>query len=245
MNRPSRRSLVKGASLLALGALYAPVLPLAARAADAFFLPPTGPMRFTRRLERQLGASQRLIVLREFAIRFVTLSGGGFAVEGGQTACTVDAPAHLASIAALEQGRVDDSLFPAQLDEAGTIRALPYAAAPRELGQAVDEALRQISASDLPRSTRAEAGDFLRALAQLPGDIGQTPPADLYIPPANAMEASRTIDLGDGTKGQIEVSFAGTREGTHGPMRSAGRTITTRFGDTLRISRESWTLDPA
>src|SRR5688572_7537209 len=58
------------------------------------FAPPSGPMRYTRRLERELVDGARLVVSRGFAVRFVP-EADGFRVDGEQVDSAVDAPAAL------------------------------------------------------------------------------------------------------------------------------------------------------
>ena len=89
----------------------ATMLPRAGFAAPAAlaFAPGTAPFRLIRRVERELRDGALLVVERAWSIRFVA-QGQGYRLEGKQADVSVDAPAELDFLAAIERDRVEDGM---------------------------------------------------------------------------------------------------------------------------------------
>ena len=241
MSGADRRALLR----LVAGAL---VLPLAAaipaRAASAArFAPPAGLMRYTRRLERELGRGGRLVVSRSFAVRFRP-EPAGFRVEGEQVDVAVEAPENLAEFVRLERERQELGLFPLLLDPAGGIAGGPNAPLSTQLDAVVREALAQLSTQTRDPEERAELARFLNALHQSAGRIATALPDDLFAPGPTPRSEHREIALPGGDAGEVTVTFAAERDPATGLMRAARREVVTSLEGERRHTLESWTLTP-
>lgn len=238
MSRTDRRMLLR------LIAATMVVLPGAAAAAPAAsrFAPPSQPMRYTRRLERQLADGAHLAVTRSFVVRFVR-NGRGFRVEGEQVDVQVEAPEALAAFASLERQRRENGLFPLTLDGDGRITggAAPPAA---RLDDAVREAVARIDQHPRDMVERAELLQFVNAIQQSAGGVLTELPHDLFAPGHDRYRESRTIELPDGRAGAVTVTFSATTDPSTGLMREAAREVLTDLGGERRRTLESWALTP-
>src|SRR5690606_13311421 len=148
LNTPDRRR------VLAFGTAAVAFPLVAGRAwAGPRFVPPAGPMLYSRRLERGLGDGAKIVVVRDFMIRFVP-EGRGYRIEGNQVGVVVEAPESLARFAQLERERVEASLFPLLLDGSG--RIIFQAAGPPtpQLDAALAEALSRLDRQRLDPAER-------------------------------------------------------------------------------------------
>jgi hypothetical protein len=229
----------------AMAATLAPALAsrAAATAPGGSIAPPAGPMTFTRRLERALPGGNKLVVARSFAVRFAS-TPAGWTVSGEQLDVTVDAPARIAALAALERQRVETGLFPIALDRAGTIVGGPDARPVMGLEQAVAIVRRQIEAAGFAADERKEFEAFVRAVHDAGAKMTSEFPDDLFAPRKDAVRAERELALPGGGAGTIEVSFTATTDPATRLMREARREIVTAIAEDRRLTREDWTLVP-
>lgn len=236
----SRRTMIQSAGALALLPLLAPHALAASRAPLA---PPLKPMRFTRKLTRELAGGYSVVVERAYEIAF-SRSSRGFRIVGSQVAVNVEAPSNLEAFAKLERERVERGLFPMQLDAGGLILSCPESVPSENLAKAVDEALSRISAMSGEDGDRRDARSFVLQLQQAAGQISNEPPANLFVPPPAAESVTRRVVLPGGTEGVVTTTFAGAVSGVSGLMESAERTVVTETGGTLRRTLEHWSLGP-
>ena len=225
---------------IALGAALLPMLaPRPAFAlGDVPIAPPAREMIYRRTLARQLSGGATFRVTRDFAVRFLPLDGG-FQVEGRQIAARVEAPAHLARFAALEEQRVESGVFPLILDHAGRIVDGTEASPSHEFALALDEVRRRHGQNGDEVETLIEAlhSTGLRLTSQLP--------SDLFAPTEVPRLAREEIVLPWGDRGEVVTSFEGLRDPATGLMHSARREVVTRLDGDERSSGEEWGLFPA
>lgn len=232
---------------LAIGAALLPFLaarPAAASAAatiDASAIePPAGPMVYRRRLERALsGGRESVTVERDFEIRFTPLSDGGFLVSGRQSKVAVDVPPSLAQLATIEEQRVENGLFPIQLDSRGQIAGWPAVTRDSHLGEALDVVRRHFADAGM------ETGALIEALHGASGELVATLPNDLFAPTEPVREELRRIELPWGDQGEVITRFEAIRDPQSRLMSHARRMVTTRYGGEERCNVESWTLAAA
>jgi hypothetical protein len=237
----ARRALLRLAGWTAALPLL-PIVPATAQPALRF-APPTGPMLYTRRLERGLAGGASLTVSRGFAVRFAPESDG-YRVEGEQIEVAVEAPERLATLARLERERVETGVFPLSLDAVGAIRGVPPFAASAQLDAAVREVSARLDESPRTPAERAELHAFVEAVHRSAGQLVTALPHDLFAPVDCPREESRAIALPAGGAGQVRTSFTATRDPATGLMREARREVVTEVSGDLRRTVESWTLAP-
>jgi hypothetical protein len=236
-----RRAMLRWTMAAALAPAFASRA--AAVATGGTIAPPAEPMTFTRRLERALPGGNKLVVARGFAIRFAA-AAAGWTLTGEQVGVTVDAPARIAALAALERQRIETGLFPIALDRAGMIVGGPVARPVEELEQAVAIVRRQIEAAGFAADERKEFETFVSAVHDTGARMTSEFPGDLFAPREGAVHAERELALPGGGAGTIEVSFTATTDPATGLMREARREIVTTIADDRRLTREDWTLAP-
>jgi hypothetical protein len=241
VTRAGRRALLRLAGLAAT----MPLMSIVAAAAQPVggFAPPTEPMRYRRRLERELAGGARLIVTRSFAVRFVR-EADGYRVEGEQLEVEVDAPEQLAALASLERQRVEIGLFPLSLDAAGAIRGAPRAGSSEQLYLAVREVADRIERGKHTPAERDTLRAFVEAVHQSAGELVTELPRDLFAPAASPREDHRVLALPGGDAGQVRVTFTATSDPATGLMREARREVVTEVAGDRRHTVESWSLAP-
>lgn len=240
MNQTDRFGAARREALrLALGAALLPLLgtrqAFATEIPAKVIAPPAGEMIYRRVLERELPGRPVLRVTREFAVRFESV-GRGFRVSGQQTLAQVEAPAHIAQLAALEEQRVETGIFPLLLDSAGRIvdgsDSLPSA----QFSTALAEVRRLLGDSGGEASTLVEA---LHATgSQLTAEL----PLDLFSPAEGTREEHQQIDLPWGDAGEVATMFEAVCDPQTKLMRNARRQVVTRMGQDERRSGERWEL---
>lgn len=243
MNLSDRRAVLR----LAAGFALAPAL--AARAAareggGAVFEPPMEPLRYTRRLVRELRGGYRIAVARSFAVRFTPLPAGGYALDGEQVAVEVAAPERMAPFTELERRRIETGVFPLRLDGRGMIEHGPGLQPSPSLDEAVAEALRMIGASPAPAAERAEAEAFIHRLHQVGIGLAAHLPADLFAPASRDRAERRTIEVPGREAGSLDIVFAAEADPRTGLMTRARREIVTTIEGDRRTCEEDWTLGP-
>ena len=213
------------------------------RALLAQSLAPFGPMRFTRRLRRDLPDGQAIDVVRSFHIRF-TRTDAGFLVEGDQIGAQVDAPPALAPLARIEQDRIETTLFPMYLDASGLIVAGPTGQIPADMGEAFGEALGMIAQSGLSSRAQVSAREFVLGLQLVANRIASLAPPQLFTGLREAWTDERDLPLPDGQRGTVSVRFTHTAHPASGLLDHAERRVITRIGGAERHTLEEWSLSP-
>jgi hypothetical protein len=238
-----RRVVLRWTAAVAL----APVLTCRAGAvgvtAGKAIAPPSGPMTFVRRLERQLPDGNKLVVARSFRLKF-TPSASNWIVAGEQAGVTVDAPARIAALAALERQRVETGLFPFMLDRSGLIVGGPETRPAKELDEAVAIVRRELDKNALAAGEREELDAFIRAVHDAEIKLTAQFPGDLFAPREQTRHTERELALPGGGEGTIAVSFSAASDPATGLMREARREIVTAIGEDRRLTREDWSLAP-
>jgi hypothetical protein len=208
------------------------------------FAPPTGPLRYTRRLVRNLRGGYRLAVSRSFAVRFEPRPAGGYALAGEQLAVEVAAPERMAPFAELERQRIETGLFPLQLDTQGRIVAEPDPRSSDLLDRAVADARRLLDERAASATERAEADAFVQLVHQVGAGLSARLPEDLFAPASHRRVEHRAIELPGSATGLVEVVFTADADPRTGLMRQARREIVTTIDDDRRTTEEDWTLAP-
>ena len=241
MSGLDRRAIMRGAAAAALAALCG-TRSLAAGLPGAPFLPPAGPMRYTRRLVRTMAGGHALVVERSFRVRFER-ARAGFAVLGEQTEVAVDAPAKLAALADMERKRVEAGLFPLQLDAAGRIAGETQPTRLANLDEVISATRAVIEQRALSPGERAEAAQFLALVHSSAASFFSQLPADLFVPAETRRVEERAIDL-PGSDGLVRVEFVAETDPRTGLMHHARREIVTEIDGERRVTREDWSLTP-
>ena len=235
---------------LGLAAMFA-ILPAALSASGSAalaqatpgFSPPSGPMRFTRRLRRELGDGAAIVVTRQFSLRFVAVPGG-WRVDGEQISAMVDAPPVLGALARLEEQRSETTLFPLMLDSSGRILSGPPGYQPQDMVQAVDEAFAWLARNRLAGATQAAAREFTVGLATVGARLTSQIPPDLFTGSLVRLERSHDLTMPDGQPGKVSVSYGGAPQQRGGLLQRAECIVVTQAGGTVRRSLEEWVLEP-
>lgn len=244
MNRPAdRRTVLRHAAVAALLPLAAqvPASPLAA--AGRRFVPPSGPMRYSRCLTRNLAGGARFRVERSFAVHF-TQTAQGCTVSGEQLAVDVEAPAVLADFARMERERVEAGLFPLMLDQWGQITGGPDLAGSLDLAEAEQTARAMIGRSSRGIPDKAQMLAFVSAVHQSAARLTTALPADLFVPVNIPRLKQSGVALPDGEQGEMIASFTARTDPATGLMVSAERKVITAISGDRRETVESWTLAP-
>ena len=230
-----------GAGIVALGASL--VMPVSTASAANVRIP-TAPMRLSRLIERQLFDGKRISVARNWIIRFAD-SGRGIRVDGFQQQVSVDAPEKLERLAQIERSRSTDGRFPILLNSAGQIVGGGSEFAPADLDTALREAESIVAASGRSAATKRQAMRDLAAIQAAGSNVISQMPVDLFFPVGGDQRDSRELALPDGSKGAFELVYS-SRSAVDRPwLDHSSRQITTRIGDSERVSREVWQMEEA
>ena len=240
MKADNRRGVLK---LFGLAAIL-PVLghPAAVWAASRSISIPTRPFLLRRELERGLARGASLLVTREWKGQFESIAGQT-RVTGEQVSCTVDAPAVLEPIAAVERDRRSPGPFPARLDSRGRMVG-SQPANTEGTAAAVQAAIGVLEQSGKSAAEMQEAKLYLAQLAKTAGTIMGTTPPDLFFPVTGEARDSRELPLPGGLVGEFSVELEASAT-TGGLLERFERRITTRIAEDVRLSRETWRLSLA
>lgn len=234
----ARRALLRSALGAALLPLLSSRMVLAATGdrSAAPIAPPTCDMIYRRTLQRQLPGGIMLATTRDFRVRFTAAAMGGYLVDGAQVSARVDAPANLASLARLEEQRVESGIFPLALDQQGLIVDGADAPINQQLVIALAEVRQQFAASG------GEVRELLDALEHSGARLLAYLPQDLFAPVQSEFEQHQAITLPWGQTGEVRVRFAATRSPDTRLMRLATREVVTTLEGEERRSAERWEL---
>ncbi|WP_209349044.1 hypothetical protein [Pontixanthobacter sp. CEM42] len=244
MKAVPRRDALK--ALGALSALASIDRPLSANALQTAqkFAPPTGPMRFSRRLVRNLTDGKQIIVERTWKVLFAP-AGQGFMLDGEQISVEVSAPPGLEALADLERRKREIGLFPLMLTSDGVIMGNSGSVAQKSvIDRAIELASQEVAARASSEADRKASREFLRALQSSAEKATSRLPRDLFQPQQMSAVDERTLPLPDGTKGTVLIEFSAEISAQTGLMQKASRMVTTRIGDSERTSAEKWSLGP-
>lgn len=228
----SARAKASTASLLPLGDAIEP------------FSPPTQPMTYKRRIQRQLADGAQLSVERVFAVQFMK-DGSGFRIYGEQTGVEIDAPPALDALMQLERERVATGVFPLDLDQHGIIQFGEDAGEIQQVETALKQVSLRIHSSARGTQEQQELQDFVSAIHKVGAKLTTSLPLDLFAPAQSKRSFSREIALPDGAIGEVVTSFSAERDPCTRLMQQATRSIVTRMDSDARNTVESWSLVPA
>ena len=219
-----------------------PATPAFAMPLGRRFAPRPGEYRFTRRIERELRGSDRLVVERTFAVALAE-ENGGFHLAGQQSTVAVEAPAALQALADIERRRQEVALFPLDLDRSGLIVSGPgdSSSASPAVREAVDAAMAKLA-----RDGKLASGDhagFMQLVQSSFGAFLSRLPTDLFAPLRTEWVETREVAAGDGISGQVEIRFDASADPLTGLLQHASRNVLTRLHGTERQARESWSLE--
>ncbi len=237
---PLRSVLLAGAAaILPFAALSAAPL-AAATSAISPFLPSAEPMVLTRVLRRPLPGGIEISTARSYEIRIVR-EDGGYRIEGELIGVAVDVPPQFEALAALEKGRDDVGMFPMHIDAGGRF----LATGGREVGPVAQEAGRIASAmvpASLAPSEARDANAFIRQTAASP--VQTAWPEDLFRPAPGKRRNTQVVPLPGGKTGEVSVEIEANVDDGSGLVAKLQREVTTRLGDSTRVTIETWTLAP-
>lgn len=242
MNEYSRRSAIRvfagGITIAAAGA------PPIAGLAQSKVSIPSQEMRLTRVLSRTMRGAAVLTVTRSWDVRFETQQQG-ITITGRQIAAKVEAPERLAPIAAIEEQRSTDGMWPITLSQEGRILMVGSQSADDDLAAAVEVAQQYIASHNAPAAGLAAQRQYLRDLQRAGSSLLDRMPSDLFFPAGTPHRSKREIDLPGGIKGEFELSYLAQRSPEGDWLKSAVRRIVTRVAQSERHATEEWTLDRA
>lgn len=247
MTRSALQVTRRGAiGLVGAGALGLLIPVARVHAADRPLSPPTGSTILRHRNWRPLVGDASLSTERNYAIRFTPLAEG-FRVEGEQVSSSIDAPADLAPLAELWRKQVNTGMFPFSLDAGGLIvpDSGPAAAPIPGFDEMIDTGIEMLRKSGQTEAQVHDAKTFFLWLQLAAAQIVTDVPLDLFVPPAEPEQTSRTIELPGGGSGTIEVRFQGSRSPETRMMAEATREVITSTEGTSQRIVDRWALLPA
>lgn len=217
----------------------------AAQADESASVPvPAGHWTLTRVLERGLHDGKAIVVTRRWEIWF-SPAPTGMTVHGRQISAHVEAPAELAPIARLERERKVTDMFPARLDAAGKIIAMPAETGDGTAARAAEEALAIFRKRGETGAAIADRRRFLALISQAAAKPINQIPADLFFPRSGRSTQRRDMTLPDGTLGHIEIVRTASARSGGQLLDHSERRIVTSIDGHQQITRESWSLTPA
>jgi hypothetical protein len=229
--------LVAVAALLPIAVLSSPSVAIAAPV-DAAFSPPTKMLSLTRTLHRQLPGGKEVLTRRRYEVR-ITRQGDGYRVDGKQISVTVEAPPMLQQLAAIEQSRVDQGMFPILLDASGAITSFANNGDTTSREQAANLVGGLLNKSQLPDGDKAQAQGFVGQVQNSPAAANDWP-LDLFNSRPGKRSESRRIALPDGGEGTVTISIESRQSGADRHESTVERIVVTDLGGTQRTTREEW-----
>ena len=217
--------------------------PLESALAQNGVVPPPGDWLLGRRLARGLRDGNAITVERRWRIAFSRQSRG-IAIAGDQVAVRVEAPAHLAELAKIEEERSTEGLFPILLAPDGIIMAAGQNTAQESFDAAVAAAMKMLAEEKAAGIDATEHAVYLAKLQLAGTSLLDELPGDLFFPSTQPFRAARRIALPDGGSGEFEVSWTASAQPGSALLNEARREVTTRIGESERRSREEWSLKP-
>jgi hypothetical protein len=230
--------------LLASAAAVLPFAALSAGSASATatsssgFSPAAEPMVLTRALRRPLPGGAEVSTRRSYEIRFVR-DGQGYRIDGELIDVSIDVPPAYEALAALERARPDTGMFPMHIDAGGRLVAAPSQHQAQFAQQAGQLAQSRVPATLSPDESR----NALAFIGQVSASPSQTAwPDDLFRPSPGKHVDTHVVPLPGGKTGEVAIEIEASVEPGSGLVTTLRRNVTTRLGDTLRQTIETWTL---
>lgn len=235
-----RSVLLAGAAGILPVMALSPMPVAAATQAMPAFLPSAEPMVLTRVLRRPLPGGIEIATERSYEIRFVR-EADGYRIEGELIAVAIEAPKQFEALSALERSRPDTGMFPMHIDASGRFVAMQG----RDIKPAAPEVAR-IAQGLVPASlSPAEARDAAAFISQTAANPIRTAwPDDLFRPEPGKRSSSQVISLPGGKTGEVTVAIEARVDQGSGLVTTFEREVTTRLGDSTRVTIETWTLSP-
>lgn len=235
------RSLLLAGAAAILPVMALSPMPVAATTpAQSAFLAPAEPMVLTRVLRRPLPGGIEIATTRSYEIRFVR-ENGGFRIEGDLIAVAIEAPRQFEALAALERSRPDTGMFPMRIDETGRFVAA-QAPPPPPAAPEVEHIAQGLVPASLSPTEAHDASAFISQTAASP--IRTAWPDDLFRPTPGKRSSSQVIALPGGKTGEVTVAIEASIDPGSGLVATLEREVTTRLGDSTRVTIETWTLSP-
>ena len=222
-------------SLATLGLGGVPVL------AQSGLALPLGTLVLTRTIVRELADGKQIVVERAWQVGFAH-DAPGILVTGRQISAAVDAPEALAELAAIEQRRDTDAMFPIRLSGDGLIEHVGLFEKQADIDAAVQVALEMVARLPIGNDQQAQMRRTLSQLAAVGSSMIDSLPPDLFFPRSAAVHDRRQIELPNGSLGEFEVSYRSTAAGVGPWLANAERLVITRHAGQTRHSSESWSL---
>jgi hypothetical protein len=229
--------LASAAAILPLAALSLVPAPVAASTLSPF-IPSGEPMVLTRELRRPLPGGIVIATKRSYRVRFVR-EDGGYRVEGELIGVEIEAPKQFEALAALERTRPDNHMFPMRVDSNGR-----FVAASAEQQPGFAEQAGQVAKSLIPAGLAAsEARDATTFIGQATANPVQTAwPDDLFRPSPGKHSDRHVMSLPGGKTGEVAIEIDAEVDAASGLVRTLQRQVTTRLGESTRVTHETWTL---
>lgn len=239
-NKDRKALLAGAAALLPMVALSSHSA--AARESAVTFAPPQSSLVLTRELRRPLADGKEVVTRRSYEIAIVR-DGDGYRVDGRLIDVEVDAPPALRALAALERARPDEGLFPIRLDRNGQIVTAGSLHDDAAVGAASERVALRLSKASLSADDRQVAESFVSQLRSGGKSTALTLwPRDLFHPMEGSRSETSRVDLPGGADGSVTIATRARARAADGLLESVERTVTTRLGDSERITRETWLL---
>jgi hypothetical protein len=202
------------------------------------FVPSAEPMVLTRTLRRPLPGGITIVTARSYEIRFVP-EGTGFRIEGELIGVNIEAPRQFETLMAMERARPDTGMFPMRIDAQGRF----VSAGQREQQAFAKEAGERAQAlvpASLPASEARDANAFVGQVTANP--IQTAWPEDLFRPVPGKHSNTNVMPLPGGKTGQVSIEIDAQVDASTGLLARLQRSVTTRLGDSTRLTEETWTL---
>lgn len=238
-----RREALFRAAIFSLGLGLVGAQPALAVSAHRFN-PGARPMVYTRRLVRGLAGGGAIEVKRSFEVSFIEKRGSGFELVGRQIDVAVDAPAPLQALADIERNRIEQGLFPLQLDRDGMIQTKSPVSAKQATQLAVTKAMAMAETTESVSDPQLFR-QFLQQVQQSAAQFMSQLPVDLFAPSTHPVVLRRELPLPGDLSGEVEVVYESAADPSTGLLTTAQRAVTTRIGDDSRTAQEAWSLKPA
>ncbi len=197
-------------------------------------------MVLTRELRRPLPGGIEISTARSYEIRFIR-EDDGYRIEGDLIDVKVDVPRQFEALAALERARPDPGMFPMRIDASGRL----VAADKRKAASVAHEAGRIAQAMVPAGLAPAEARDANAFIGQTTANPVHTAwPDELFKPAPGKHINVQVVPLPGGKTGEVSVEIDANVDASSGLVTSLQREVTTRLGDSTRVTIETWTLAP-
>jgi len=216
------------------------LFPAVARANGSVAIP-TSPMLLSRRIERSLKDGASLSVDRSWRVNFASRPQG-ISISGEQIEASVSAPETLAPLAAIEEGRSTDEMWPIMLSADGRIVRSGMSTREDDLAAAIEQAQQMISSRAIPASEQEAQMQYIAELAKAGSSLLARLPDDLFFPRLGPVRSVREVELPGGLTGEFEVSYSAVAASSGNWLARAEREVITRLGGSEQRAHEVWNM---